>query len=167
MTDGSDDSLDIVRGSGNVYRDFGYSNADVRQAKALLAAQIIKVLDAESLSTRQAEARTGVAHSEFVRIRNVNLTRFTKTKDITLYHPKGCPQCAQTGYSGRICILEMLPMTDPLRSIGWWRALGYLALAESRAKDCFLGRHRDPASVRQYAKFRSKMIEGKGYRADA
>ena len=57
--------------------------------------------------------------------------------------------------------------TDPLRSIGWWRALGYLALAETRAKDCFLGRHRDPASVRQYAKFRSKMIEGKRYRPDA
>lgn len=58
--------------------------------------------------------------------------------------------------------------TEPLRSIGWWRALGYLALAESRAKDCFLGRHRDPASVRQWAKFRSKMIGCKGrYRADA
>jgi predicted XRE-type DNA-binding protein len=35
------------------------------------------VLDAEKLSTRQAEARSGVAHSEFVRIRNVNLARFT------------------------------------------------------------------------------------------
>ncbi len=49
----------------------------MRQAKALLAAQIIKVLDAEELSTRQAEARTWIAHSEFVRIRNVNLGRFT------------------------------------------------------------------------------------------
>jgi len=50
-------------------------------------------------------------------VEEFGLTRFTKTKDITLYHPKGCPQCAQTGYSGRICILEMLPMTDPLRSM--------------------------------------------------
>ena len=49
-----------TRGSGNVFRDFGYPDADVRQAKALLAAQIIKVLDAEKLSTRQAEARTGI-----------------------------------------------------------------------------------------------------------
>ena len=76
MTDNSDD-LEIVRGSGNVFRDFGYPDADVRQAKALLAAQIIKVLADENLSTRQAEGRTGVAHSEFVRIRNVNLGRFT------------------------------------------------------------------------------------------
>jgi len=73
----TDDDMEIVRGSGNVFRDFGYPDADVRQAKALLAAQIIKILDAEELSTRQAEGKTGVAHSEFVRIRNVNLGRFT------------------------------------------------------------------------------------------
>lgn len=56
----------------------------MRQAKALLAAQIIKVLDDESLSTRRAEARTGVAHSEFVRIRNVNLARFTIDRLVTI-----------------------------------------------------------------------------------
>jgi predicted XRE-type DNA-binding protein len=73
----TDDDMEIVRGSGNVFRDFGYPDADVRHAKALLAAQIAKVLDAEELSTPQAAARTGIAHSEFVRIRNVNLARFT------------------------------------------------------------------------------------------
>jgi predicted XRE-type DNA-binding protein len=73
----TNDDMEIVRGSGNVFRDFGYPDADVRQAKALLAAEIIKVLDAEELSTRQAAARSGIAHSEFVRIRNVNLARFT------------------------------------------------------------------------------------------
>jgi predicted XRE-type DNA-binding protein len=52
--------------------------------RTLLAAQIIKVLDAESLSTRQAEARTGIAHSEFVRIRNVNLARFTIDRLVTI-----------------------------------------------------------------------------------
>ena len=36
---------------------------------------------------------------------------------IELYHAKGCGECAQTGYIGRISILEMLPMTDPLRSL--------------------------------------------------
>jgi predicted XRE-type DNA-binding protein len=82
MTD-NDDS-EIVRGCGNVFRDFGYPDADVRQAKALLAAQVIKVLDAEELSTRQAEAKTGIAHSEFVRIRNVNLGRFTIDRLVTI-----------------------------------------------------------------------------------
>jgi predicted XRE-type DNA-binding protein len=88
MTDKPDD-LEVVRGSGNVFRDFGYPDADVRQAKALLAAQIIKVLDAEKLSTRQAEARTGIAHSEFVRIRNVNLGRFTIDRLVTILDQLG------------------------------------------------------------------------------
>src|SRR5436190_5021615 len=82
MTD--NDDMETVRGSGNLFRDFGYADADVRQAKALLAAQIIKVLDIESLSTRQAEARTGIARSEFVRIRNVNLARFTIDRLVTI-----------------------------------------------------------------------------------
>jgi predicted XRE-type DNA-binding protein len=79
-----DDDCEVIRGSGNLFRDFGYPDADVRQAKALLAAQIIKVLDAEELSTRQAEARTGIAHSEFVRIRKVNLARFTLDRLVTI-----------------------------------------------------------------------------------
>ena len=68
---------DLVRGSGNVFRDFGYPDAEIRQARALLAAEIIKVLDDQSLSTRQAAEKTGIAHTEFSRIRNVKLERFT------------------------------------------------------------------------------------------
>ena len=71
------DDMELVRGSGNVFSDFGYPDAELRQAKALLAAEIIKVLDGRRLSTRQAEALTGVAHAEFSRIRNVRLDRFT------------------------------------------------------------------------------------------
>lgn len=71
------DDMELIRGSGNVFRDFGYPDAELRQAKALLAAEIIKVLDQQGLSTRQAEARTGIAHAEFSRIRNVRLERFT------------------------------------------------------------------------------------------
>ncbi len=73
----TDDPLELVHGSGNVYRDMGDCEADVRQAKALLAAEIIKVLDEEGLSTRSAQGRTGVDHSEFVRIRGAKLKRFT------------------------------------------------------------------------------------------
>ena len=57
------DDMELIHGSGNVFRDFGYPGADVRQAKALLAAQVINILDEEKLSTRQAEARTGVSSS--------------------------------------------------------------------------------------------------------
>ena len=32
------DALDVIRGSGNVYRDLGKENAEIEQFKALLAA---------------------------------------------------------------------------------------------------------------------------------
>jgi len=83
------DDMELVRGSGNVFRDFGYPDAEVRQAKALLAAEIIKVLDRQSLSTRQAEARTGIAHAEFSRIRNVKLQRFTFDRLVTILDKLG------------------------------------------------------------------------------
>ena len=55
-----DEAIETIGGSGNVFRDFGYPDADVRQAKALLGTQIMKILDDEGLSTRQAEARTAL-----------------------------------------------------------------------------------------------------------
>ena len=78
------EEIDIVRGSGNVFRDFGHVSADVEQTKAILAAKIIGVLDDQALSTRQAEAATGVDHSEFARIRRVKLDRFTIDRLITI-----------------------------------------------------------------------------------
>ncbi len=76
--------LELVRGSGNVFRDLAYSDADVRQAKALLGAQIIRILDEGDLSTRQAETRTGVSHSEFSRIRQAKFSRFTIDRLISI-----------------------------------------------------------------------------------
>ena len=71
------EKLKVVRGSGNVVRDFGYENADVEQLKAILAAEIIKALDREGLSVRGAHGRTGIAAADFSRIRNADLGRFT------------------------------------------------------------------------------------------
>ena len=77
MTKTREEDVELVRGSGNVFRDLGRADADVQQTKALLAARIIGILDEEGLSTRQAEARTGVSHADFTRIRNVRLGRCT------------------------------------------------------------------------------------------
>ena len=46
----------IVRGSGNIYQDFDLPDADVRQLKAILAAEIVKALDKKSLSMRKAQS---------------------------------------------------------------------------------------------------------------
>ena len=72
-----EDSLDMVRGSGNVFRDLRSKNPDTAQLKAILASEIIKVLDSECLTVRQAHARTGVAAADFSRVRNADLDRFT------------------------------------------------------------------------------------------
>jgi general secretion pathway protein E len=50
-------------------------------------------------------------------IEQMNLRRYVPEGEITLYRPVGCPQCAGTGYWGRLCILEMMTMTDHLRSL--------------------------------------------------
>lgn len=71
------EEIELIRGSGNIYRDLERSDADVRQTKAILAANIISVLDERGWSTRKAEEMTGINHSEFSRIRRPRLERFT------------------------------------------------------------------------------------------
>ncbi|QWR77924.1 XRE family transcriptional regulator [Candidatus Magnetomonas plexicatena] len=79
-----EDDFELIHGSGNVFRDFGRPNANVEQARAIIAAKIIGTLDERSLSTREAERLTGVSHSEFSRIRNARLKHFTLDRMITI-----------------------------------------------------------------------------------
>lgn len=74
---GTNDDIELIHGSGNVFRDFAHPDADVEQTKAILAARIIGILDDEGLSTRKAQERTGINHADFARIRNAKLGRFT------------------------------------------------------------------------------------------
>jgi predicted XRE-type DNA-binding protein len=76
MTDTNED-LELVRGSGNAFADFGLPDPELEQMRCILAAEIIKTLDAEKLSVREAEKRTGVAAADFSRIRQAKLERFT------------------------------------------------------------------------------------------
>ena len=76
--------MEIIRGSGNVFRDLGYPNADREQLRALLAANIIGVLDERKLTVREAQEVTGVAAADFSRIRKANLGRFTIDRLMTI-----------------------------------------------------------------------------------
>ena len=78
------DEMEIIRASGNIYRDFELPNAGLSRARASIAATIIRHLDARKLSTRDAENLTGVAHSEFSRIRNAQRRRFTLDRLIAI-----------------------------------------------------------------------------------
>ena len=50
-------------------------------------------------------------------ITELRLQRFAPKGDIILYQPVGCSACSNTGYRGRLAIIEFLPMTDPIRKL--------------------------------------------------
>lgn len=81
--------IDAVRGSGNVFRDLGHASPDVEQLKAILATEIIKMLDREGLSVRGAYTRTGIAAADFSRIRNADLGRFTLDRLMSIINRLG------------------------------------------------------------------------------
>jgi predicted XRE-type DNA-binding protein len=83
------EKLEVVRGSGNVFRDLGYKNADAQQFKAILAAEIIKALDRDGLTLRAAHDRTGIAAADFSRIRNADLGRFTVDRLMSIINRLG------------------------------------------------------------------------------
>ena len=69
--------LELIRGSGNIYRDVDVPNADVRQLKAILAAEIIKMLDKKGLSVRKAQSLTGIDAGDYSRVRNADFRRIS------------------------------------------------------------------------------------------
>ena len=81
--------LEVVRGSGNLFHDLGRENADAGQFKGILAAEIIKALDRERLTVRDAHNKTGIAAADFSRIRNANLERFTLDRLILILNRLG------------------------------------------------------------------------------
>lgn len=83
------DKLEVVRGSGNVFRDLGHQNADAEQSKAILAAEIIKAVDRDHLTVRAAHKRTGIAAADFSRIRNAELDRFTVDRLMSIINRLG------------------------------------------------------------------------------
>lgn len=76
--------LATARGSGNVFRDLERPDAEVQQLKSLLAAEIVRALDEQQLTVREAEDRTRIAAADFSRIRNANLGRFTVDRLMTI-----------------------------------------------------------------------------------
>jgi predicted XRE-type DNA-binding protein len=71
---------EVVRGSGNIYRDFDDPDADAKMFKALLATEIMKVMNKQGLSVRKAESLTGVPAADLSRIRNCDIERFTSDR---------------------------------------------------------------------------------------
>ncbi len=71
------DELELVRGSGNVFRDLGLANADKEHLRAQLAAEIIGIVRQRKLTQREAAKLTGLTQAEVSHIKNAKLTGFT------------------------------------------------------------------------------------------
>ncbi len=78
-----------VRGSGNIYRDFDVPDADVRQLKAILAAEIIKTLDKKGLSVRKAQSLTGIDAGYFSRVREADFRRISVERLVAMLNGLG------------------------------------------------------------------------------
>ncbi len=81
----------------------------------LLTSTVIGILAQRLVRTLCPACKTSYTALPEV-VAELGLHKFAPPGDITLYHAKGCKECAQTGFIGRISILEMLPMSDPLRT---------------------------------------------------
>ncbi len=71
--------FELINGNDHVYQDAG-----LEQARAVVCSKIIQIMDDRKLSTRDAGRLTGISHTEFSRIRNAKLKRFTLDRLITI-----------------------------------------------------------------------------------
>ena len=71
------DALELMRGSGNVFADFGDADAEAKKMKADIAAEIIATLNKRGLSARAGAKVAKVDAADIQRIRNADLSRFT------------------------------------------------------------------------------------------
>ena len=71
------EKLELVHGSGNAFRDFGYLEAEAMQLKAKLAARVIGILAKQSLDAKAASVRTGIPAVDYSRILNARIDKLS------------------------------------------------------------------------------------------
>ncbi len=86
---GMNNDMGLIRGSGNIFRDFGDADADTKQMKAHLAAEIIGVLDRRKLTVRAAGDLVGEDYSDISKIRNAQLSKFTLDRLVRISNKLG------------------------------------------------------------------------------
>jgi predicted XRE-type DNA-binding protein len=84
-----DDDIKPAPSSGNLFRDVGLPNAELEHLRASLAGKIMRVLDDDGLTAKQAHELTGIDEADFSRIRKVKLDRFTVDRLMTILNRLG------------------------------------------------------------------------------
>jgi predicted XRE-type DNA-binding protein len=73
----------IVRGSGNVFADLGYPDAEERQTKLRLACAINRIIDERRLTQDQAAERLSINQPKVSALRNYKLGGFSVERLMT------------------------------------------------------------------------------------
>ena len=74
----------IVRGSGNVFADLGFADAEERQTKLRLAHALNTIIDARHLTQESAARRLGLNQPKVSALRNYKLDGFSVERLMTL-----------------------------------------------------------------------------------
>jgi predicted XRE-type DNA-binding protein len=82
--DGTEEPLDVFRGSGNVFSDTGCPSPEALQLKAILATAVFSLMDRDGLTAREAQRLTGVDAADFSRIRNADFRRLSIERLMTI-----------------------------------------------------------------------------------
>lgn len=80
---------DVLRGSGNLFADFADADAETKQLKAQVAAEIISTLSRHKLSARAAAKAARLDASDIQRIRDADLSKFTLDRLIRVAYRLG------------------------------------------------------------------------------
>ncbi|MBM3609430.1 MAG: XRE family transcriptional regulator [Alphaproteobacteria bacterium] len=80
-----------MRGSGNIFADFGDADAETKKMKADIAAEIIITLDKRGLTARAGAKVAKVDAADIQRIRNADLSRFTIDRLVRIAYRLGRP----------------------------------------------------------------------------
>jgi len=75
---------EITRGSGNVFADLGFPDADERQTKLRLAYALNTVMEAQRLTQVAAAAKLGLNQPKVSALRNYKLDGFSVERLMTL-----------------------------------------------------------------------------------
>jgi predicted XRE-type DNA-binding protein len=95
-----ENEIEIIRGSGNIYRDCGDKKYNVKQSKAIIAAEIIAVLDKKKLPATKAEVVYGISQADITRIRNTKLDRLSIAKLTSILKKLSSRDEIRSDYSG-------------------------------------------------------------------
>ncbi|MDT3687377.1 MAG: helix-turn-helix transcriptional regulator [Pseudorhodoplanes sp.] len=79
-----DKTREIARGSGNVFADLGFADADERQTKLRLAYALNTIMDAQRLTQAAAAAKLGLNQPKVSALRNYKLEGFSVERLMTL-----------------------------------------------------------------------------------